>query len=1325
MKKAYIALLFTLILGLLPGGSALADTYTVTVANYAEVRQYCQSFALFIDSENFENQSTIGIDTFAFPSARIGVRIVPNPDCGVESVKFREAGSYTKTSTLYRDDASGEVTAYFDMPMDNMTVTITMTHPTVTTYKVEGSFLHCDVTLSDGGQTGTDDFYAEAGKTITVTASPIEGHDIDSMFYTTLNNPVPRTVAFTVGADGTATGSFTMPADQVYLSVTAVQPPVPYISYDENGVSLGSRDCMSYTIVTGGNADYYDMDPGHGWYVVQGNVTMGSDTTIRVTGNVNLILCDGATLNANDGIYIMQGSSLSIYGQSEGTGKLIAKPESGPGIGGMADTVGGSLYVHGGVIDARGGTNAAGIGGGNHNSGYQNIVIYGGNVTAQGGSSGAGIGGGQQNNVSGTIEIYGGTVTATGGKYGAGIGGGEDRGGGTITIRGGTVKARGGKNAAGIGGGDHGVVGTVTISGGEVTSTGGDYGAGIGSGEHSDSSGSITFRGGKTWAYGGNRAAAIGGGSESDGQAITIETGDVFAACNHTVKKSEADYASGGSGIGGGEFGNAGTIRITGGIVDVRNEWTYCSGAGIGTGSNGQSGTIIISGGTVRSYASRGAGIGGGGGKPFKGTITITGGRVTATGKESAGIGGGRHTNFEGTVRISGGTVHATSSLNGAGIGAGAEAHNGDGGECKGTIEITGGTVTAITGGGGAQALGKGNGGDKTGTLILGNDLKVTSSTEGDGSGATVSQVLLRSVACRSRYARIEECDHPEEAAVYTMTASTHTRICPHCLTRFPEELHTLKDGPCEICHFNGEIVTITFDTDGGTAVDSLTVYAGSVAQSPDAPVKDGLEFQGWYQVTLAGNDEVLSEDPFDFKTPIQEAITLKAKWGGGCVVTFDADNGSAEETQTVGVGTAVTPPEDPTKEGFVFDGWYPVTDTGELAENAFSFDTIITESVTLKAKWRSLYTVTFDSDGGSAVDAQQVEADGNAVIPDAPTKEGYIFLGWYSVTDGVTAAEPYDFDETVTAALTLKAKWQEHVTVTLIAGSGSGEAVVISTTEEANWSDTPMRGKFVSTEKGVCFYVPDVPENFTAPQGQCFEGWLAEDRAYESGWALVPLDQSAYTLTARWAKHYSITWAETDSFQWLSAITMEASAGTVIDVPLAVGKELYDSGMRLHSLIITGDGLDPLIITTDRFDKKLSEITPIDANNGTMLYFTPVFTMPAADVTINASIVSEPEIPAFGIPDFTLPAGLAALEAEAFEGIAASVVDVPANCLSIGDHAFRNCQSLTQIRIPAGCALGQDVFDGCTLVYVYGTAGSSAEAYCQSHENCVFVPVK
>lgn len=114
------------------------------------------------------------------------------------------------------------------------------------------------------------------------------------------------------------------------------------------------------------------------------------------------------------------------------------------------------------------------------------------------------------------------------------------------------------------------------------------------------------------------------------------------------------------------------------------------------------------------------------------------------------------------------------------------------------------------------------------------------------------------------------------------------------------------------------------------------------------------------------------------------------------------------------------------------------------------------------------------------------------------------------------------------------------------------------------------------------------------------------------------------------------------------------------------------------------------------------------------------------ADPNWAASLEAAPVVhcitPVFGAPDFTLPAFLTAIEEEAFEGAAMTIVDVPASCASIGDRAFRNCRSLRQIRIPADCILGDDVFDRCTLVYIFGYAGSSAEAYCQNHDNCVFV---
>lgn len=67
-------------------------------------------------------------------------------------------------------------------------------------------------------------------------------------------------------------------------------------------------------------------------------------------------------------------------------------------------------------------------------------------------------------------------------------------------------------------------------------------------------------------------------------------------------------------------------------------------------------------------------------------------------------------------------------------------------------------------------------------------------------------------------------------------------------------------------------------------------------------------------------------------------------------------------------------------------------------------------------------YTVTFDVDGGSAVESQQVESGGRATEPTDPTKTGFTFGGWFA-DSGRTAA--WDFDNsTVLADTTIYAKW-------------------------------------------------------------------------------------------------------------------------------------------------------------------------------------------------------------------------------------------------------------------------------------------------------------
>lgn len=436
-----------------------------------------------------------------------------------------------------------------------------------------------------------------------------------------------------------------------------------------------------------------------GWYVLDKSVTYSK--CLRIYGDVSLVLCDGKTLTANEGIYIKNGCTLTVYGQKNGTGAINAKSKKGPGIGGLKDTVGGSLVIHGGTITAKGDTNAAGIGGGNHKSGMRNVTIYGGKINATGGSSGAGIGMGQQNNSFGTVSIYGGTVNANGGNYAAGIGGGEDRGGLNVKIYGGTINANGGKSGAGIGGGEGGSGSTLTVYGGTVNAKGGEKGAGIGGGQYSKGGGiggTVNIKGGDVKANGGKYGAGIGGGQSGTGGNVTISDGTVNA-------KGGKD----GAGIGGGESKKGGNVTISGGTVTASGGET---GAGIGGGENGNGGSLTITGGSVTttggtykgkimSVSGGGAGIGGGK-NASGGSVNISGGKVVIWGGAgSAAIGGAMRNGNGGDVTISGGEVEATAgaitdptgktTYNAAAIGAGISKGKG------GNVRIIGGKVTVTT----------------------------------------------------------------------------------------------------------------------------------------------------------------------------------------------------------------------------------------------------------------------------------------------------------------------------------------------------------------------------------------------------------------------------------------------------------------------------------------------------------------------------------------------------------------------------------------------------------------------------------------------------
>ena len=232
---------------------------------------------------------------------------------------------------------------------------------------------------------------------------------------------------------------------------------VPYISED------GSEKSVSLYYPVTPDLDHwsYNSLTNRGWYVVFGDVTIKN--RIEVNGDINLILCDGATLNAEQGIGVNNSSSLTIRVQSARDGVINATGQNTvsdePGIGG-----GGNITINGGIINAESKRGAA-IGGGNAGK----ITINDGDVTARSNGGGPGIGDCE------SVTINDGTVTAYGNFGSAGIGGGWASGAGNITINDGIINAYGGdESGTGIGGGRAGSGGSITINGGFIRAYGGE-----------------------------------------------------------------------------------------------------------------------------------------------------------------------------------------------------------------------------------------------------------------------------------------------------------------------------------------------------------------------------------------------------------------------------------------------------------------------------------------------------------------------------------------------------------------------------------------------------------------------------------------------------------------------------------------------------------------------------------------------------------------------------------------------------------------------------------------------------------------------------------
>lgn len=156
---------------------------------------------------------------------------------------------------------------------------------------------------------------------------------------------------------------------------------------------------------------------------------------------------------------------------------------------------------------------------------------------------------------------------------------------------------------------------------------------------------------------------------------------------------------------------------------------------------------------------------------------------------------------------------------------------------------------------------------------------------------------------------------------------------------------------------------------------------------------------------------------------PYNDAVTLTGTAATNKTVAFNNNGGSGTMSNQVSAFAANLNANTFTRAGYTFHYWTLFSDgSGSTFNDQASYP--FSSNQTLFAQWTAdSHTVTFNTDGGSAVANGSFNTDGSMNLPGAPTKTGYIFNGWFtSPTGGTALSSPYS--PTGTSNITLYAQW-------------------------------------------------------------------------------------------------------------------------------------------------------------------------------------------------------------------------------------------------------------------------------------------------------------
>lgn len=282
---------------------------------------------------------------------------------------------------------------------------------------------------------------------------------------------------------------------------------------------------------------------------------------------------------------------------------------------------------------------------------------------------------------------------------------------------------------------------------------------------------------------------------------------------------------------------------------------------------------------------------------------------------------------------------------------------------------------------------------------------------------------------------------------------------------------------------------TVSFNSNGGTEISSIKT---GVLQELPFTEKENYEFAGWFISSSLSGEKIAA--PYT----VNQDITLYAKWLPTYLVTLETNGGSEIASFRTRTIENVQQPEKPE---FTFIEW--CLDSSLKTKAVFPLT--ITKDTTLYAFYKQNFTVTFETNGGSAVNP--VSCYSMEASPET-AKTNKTFAGWYLDTE-CTDENKVTFPFYPSEDVTLFAKWvSEMYTITYNPNGATGGTVP----------------ETVQVEKGSSFVISANTGNLTKT-GYAFTKWATSTdgtsgQTYTAGDKLTP--SKNMTLYAQWGKDYA-----------------------------------------------------------------------------------------------------------------------------------------------------------------------------------------------------------